>query len=85
MPAVRAPVHGPLHDDAPIGNEFRPKGLVRPGLVGLPGSDEIDGGPPNEARYITEQSDPYRLPSMELQALLHEPESLRRYLEGALT
>jgi len=43
-----------------------------------------DGGPPYAARYITERSDPYRLPSMELQRLLAEPAAFRRYLEMAL-
>ncbi len=54
-------------------------------LVGVPGSDEEDGGPPHAARYVTEESDPYRLPSMEFQALIHEPEAFRAYLERALT
>ena len=31
-------------------------------LVGVPGADESDGGPPSAARYITEQSHPYWLP-----------------------
>ena len=53
-------------------------------LVGLAGDDEDDGGPPHAARYITKTSDPYRLPSMEIQALIHDPEAFRRYLEGAL-
>jgi len=53
-------------------------------LVGIPGEDEEDGGPPTAARYITEASDPYRLPSMELQALVYEDEAFRKYLEGAL-
>lgn len=53
-------------------------------LVGVAGPDEDDGGPPHEARYATEESDPYRLPSMEIQALLHEPAAFRSYLEGAL-
>ena len=53
-------------------------------LVGASGPDEADGGPPNAARYITEDSEPHRLPSMEFQALIHEPEAFRRYLEGAL-
>ena len=53
-------------------------------MVGVPGEDEEDGGPPAAARYITEKSDPYRLPSMELQALIHEDEAFRRYLGGAL-
>jgi hypothetical protein len=53
-------------------------------LVGVPSPDEADGGPPYAARYITEQSDPYRLPSMELTRLLYEPTAFRHYLEGAL-
>ena len=53
-------------------------------LVGVDGPDEADGGPPYAARYITEHSDPYRLPSMELQELIHDPSAFRRYLEGAL-
>ena len=53
-------------------------------LVGVPGDDEEDGGPPTAARYITRQSDPYLLPSMEFQALIYETTAFRRYLEGAL-
>ena len=53
-------------------------------LVGVPGTDEADGGPPHAARYITRDSDPYRLPSMEINALIFTPEAFRRYLEGAL-
>ena len=53
-------------------------------LVGAPGDDEPDGGPPAAARYITEESDPYRLPSMEFQHLIHSTDAFRRYLEGAL-
>ena len=52
-------------------------------LVGVDGSDEPDGGPPNKSRYITESSDKYKLPSMELQALIYEPSKFRRYLEMA--
>ena len=52
------------------------------------GSDEPndgDGGPPMSTRYITEESNPYRLPSMELQSsLMYESESFRRYFEEAL-
>ena len=48
------------------------------------GSDEpnaADGGPPISVRYITKESNPYRLPSMELQSsLIYEPEDFRRYL-----
>jgi len=44
-----------------------------------------DGGPPLAARYITRESPPYRLPSMELQRLIYQPAAFRAYLEGALT
>jgi peptidoglycan/xylan/chitin deacetylase (PgdA/CDA1 family) len=54
-------------------------------LAGVEGDDEPDGGPPAAARYITRDSDPYRLPSMEFQALIHEPAAFRAYLEGALS
>jgi peptidoglycan/xylan/chitin deacetylase (PgdA/CDA1 family) len=53
-------------------------------LAGVEGEDEADGGPPSAARYITKDSNPYRLPSMELQALVHDPAAFRAYLEGAL-
>ena len=43
-----------------------------------------DGGPPMAARYITRDSNPYRLPSMEFQALIHEPDAFRKYLEWPL-
>ena len=48
------------------------------------GVSGADGGPPLAARYITREMDPYLLPSMELQALVHEPANFRRYLEDAL-
>jgi len=53
-------------------------------LVGVEGEDEEDGGPPYASRYITEQSDPYRLPSMEVTRLIEDIEAARRYLEMAL-
>jgi peptidoglycan/xylan/chitin deacetylase (PgdA/CDA1 family) len=53
-------------------------------LVGVPGEDESDGGPPHAARYITRDMDPYLLPSMEIQALIYEPQAFRRYLKGAV-
>lgn len=53
-------------------------------LVGIPGDDEVDGGPPAAARYITEESDSYRLPSMELSQLIYEYDAFRAYLDGAL-
>ncbi|MDP6356611.1 MAG: polysaccharide deacetylase family protein [Planctomycetota bacterium] len=53
-------------------------------LVGIEGEDEEDGGPPHAARYIAKDSNKYRLPSMELQRLVHDPGAFRAYLEGAL-
>ena len=69
-----------------IGSEYTADGkpIRYADLVGIPGPDEADGGPPSAARYITMESHPYRLPSMELQQLVHEPAAFRSYLEGAL-
>jgi hypothetical protein len=69
-----------------VGSEYEVDGkTVRyADLVGVAGEDEEDGGPPYAARYITERSDPYRLPSMELQRLLADPKAFRRYLEMAV-
>lgn len=54
-------------------------------LVGVPGDDFADGGPPTVARYITEMSDPYRLPSMEIQCpLIYDFGAFEDYLAGAL-
>ena len=53
-------------------------------LVGVEGEDEPDGGPPVPARYITKGTDPYLLPSMEIQALIYEPYAFRAYLQGAV-
>lgn len=53
-------------------------------LVGVPEADEADGGPPCSARYITRQTHPYRLPSMELERLIYEQQAFRAYLQGAL-
>ena len=53
-------------------------------LVGIPGDAAADGGPPQAARYITKQTPPYRLPSMELERLIFEHDAFRSYLEGAL-
>jgi len=52
-------------------------------LVGIDGDDEADGGPPSAARYITKQTDPYLLPSMEIQALIYEAGAFRNYVEGS--
>jgi peptidoglycan/xylan/chitin deacetylase (PgdA/CDA1 family) len=54
-------------------------------LVGVPGPDEPDGGPPIAARYATRESDPYRLPSMDLQKLIWKSDDLRAYLRGAIS
>lgn len=60
------------------------KGPVRfVDLVGAEGDDEIDGGPPYTLRYIIENTDPLKLPSMELEHLIFEYDSFRSYLEGA--
>lgn len=69
-----------------VGSEYQADGspIRYADLVGIPGADEPDGGPPAAARYITRDSDPYRLPSMEFQALVWESGAFRRYLEGAL-
>ena len=69
-----------------IGSEYTADGrTVRyADLAGTAGPDEPDGGPPHASRYITAESGPYRLPSMELQALIHDPAAFRAYLEGAL-
>jgi peptidoglycan/xylan/chitin deacetylase (PgdA/CDA1 family) len=54
-------------------------------LLGIDGDDEPDGGPPMAACYITKESHPYRLPSMEFQRdLIYRPEAFRAYLEDAL-
>jgi hypothetical protein len=53
-------------------------------LVGAEGDDEIDGGPPYPVRYITETTDAYKLPSMELEHLIFEFDAFQSYLEGAL-
>jgi peptidoglycan/xylan/chitin deacetylase (PgdA/CDA1 family) len=69
-----------------VGSEYQVDGqrMRYADLVGVPGPDEPDGGPPVAARYITLQSDPYRLPSMDLQYLINQPEAFRRYLQGAI-
>ena len=53
-------------------------------LAGVAGPDEADGGPPVAARYITEATDPYRLPSMELGQLIVEYPAFRAYLTQAM-
>lgn len=70
-----------------VGTEYQADGrTVRyADLVGVDGDDEADGGPPMAARYITRESRPHRLPSVEIQrALIYTPEAFRSYLEAAL-
>jgi len=69
-----------------IGTEYNVDGQTMryAELVGVDGPDEPDGGPPGAARYITRDSNPYRLPSMEIGHLIYEPEAFRAYLRGAL-
>jgi len=54
-------------------------------LVGVEGDDEADGGPPMAARYITKETDPYLLPSMEIQALIHGRGDFREYIGGSFS
>ena len=70
-----------------VGTEYQVDGetMRYADLVGVDGPDEEDGGPPMAARYITKDSPPYRLPSMEIQRpLIYDTDAFRRYLEGAL-
>jgi peptidoglycan/xylan/chitin deacetylase (PgdA/CDA1 family) len=54
-------------------------------LVGSREPDEADGGPPMAIRYITKETHPYRLPSVEIQGpLIATIPAFRKYLEGAL-
>jgi peptidoglycan/xylan/chitin deacetylase (PgdA/CDA1 family) len=68
-----------------IGADYQTdKGRVRYAkLVGAEGNDEVDGGPPYSVRYITKNTDPYKLPSMELEYLIFHYAAYQRYLEGA--
>ena len=70
-----------------VGSEYQADGkTVRyADLVGVAGDDEADGGPPMAARYITRETPPHRLPSVEMQrALIYTPDTFRAYLEGAI-
>lgn len=53
-------------------------------FVDAPGPDEADGGPPHAVRYITRRTPHFRLPSMELERLVYEPEAFQQYLARAL-
>ena len=69
-----------------VGSEYQADGkpIRYAELAGVSEPDEADGGPPHSTRYITERTNPYRLPSMELQGLINHPDAFRKYLEGAL-
>lgn len=69
-----------------IGDEYQMDGkTVRfTELVGGEGESEADGGPPMALRYVTEETDPYMLPSVDIQFLLSDEAAFRNYLEGAL-
>ena len=69
-----------------IGSEYEMDGrtVQFADLVGVEGDPELDGGPPMAVRYITRQTDPYMLPSMDLQYLIYDEEPFRNYLAGAI-
>ncbi|MHC1950784.1 polysaccharide deacetylase family protein [Bradyrhizobium sp. UFLA06-06] len=52
-------------------------------VMGIAGADEADGGPPKASRYITRNSNRYRLPSMDTNYILHDQGPFRRYLGEA--
>jgi len=53
-------------------------------MLGCDLPDEPDGGPPMRVRYITRETNPYQLPSVEFNYLNYELDAFRAYLEGAL-
>jgi hypothetical protein len=53
-------------------------------LVGARGQRELDGGLLMELCYITKETDPYMLPSVDIEHLLNDEASMRIYFEGAL-
>ena len=69
-----------------IGSQCETDGTVEryADFVEASGPDEADGGPPHAARYITQDTPLFRLPSMELERLIYEPEAFREYLTRAL-
>ena len=69
-----------------IGSEYQVDGkpIRYAELAGVSEPDEADGGPPHTTRYITRNTPLFRLPSMELERLIYEPEAFRQYLTLAL-
>ena len=53
-------------------------------FMGTTKPDETDGGPPYSLRYITRKTPLYKLPAMELEGLVYQPDAFRRYLLSAL-
>ena len=43
---------------------------------------EAAGGPPMETRYLTRESDPYRIPSLDTNNLVFTSEAMRTWVEG---
>ncbi len=74
-------ITGEMYND-PQGNDVPIATLLNPDPSSAPGPDEPDGGPPNSYRYITSQTNPHRLPSMELENLIATDEAYRRYVDG---
>lgn len=52
-------------------------------LVDDSGVDEADGGPPFSTRYITKNTHPYRIPSVDFEGLIYDYDAFILYLEGA--
>jgi peptidoglycan/xylan/chitin deacetylase (PgdA/CDA1 family) len=65
----------------PLGNAVPISHLMTP-PEHIPACDEPDGGPPYHLRYITRQTNPHRLPSMELEYLIASDEAFRHYIAG---
>lgn len=77
-------ITGAMYND-PLGCAVRIASLLTPGSSGAEaGPDEKDGGPPYASRYITRQTNPHRLPSLEIENLIATDEAFREYLEGVV-
>ncbi len=74
-------ITGAMYND-PQGNDIPIATLLNPNPKSAPAPDEPDGGPPYPYRYITRQTNPHRLPSMELENLIATDEAYRRYVDG---
>jgi len=75
-------ITGAMYND-PQDSDINIATLLTPtGLDNTAALDEPDGGPPHASRYITRQTNPHRLPSMELESLIAGDEAFRGYIEG---